>query len=104
MQVADSVYAGATAVLSDEEIAAIERLGVTINAWNRIATPSGIQLSRNVDRQQLRRCEYIWSAIIRMGCTCLSRPGAGSRAIMFIHGLGFDHSTFAPAFAAPAGR
>ena len=41
MQVDDSVYAGATAVLSDEEIAAIEWLGVTINAWNRIATPSG---------------------------------------------------------------
>lgn len=39
-QVADSLYAEATAVLSDEEIAAIEWLGVTINAWNRIATPS----------------------------------------------------------------
>lgn len=39
-QVADSVYAEATAVLSDEEIAAIEWLGVAINAWNRIATPS----------------------------------------------------------------
>jgi alkylhydroperoxidase family enzyme len=39
-QIADSVYAEATAVLSDEEIAAIEWLGITINAWNRIATPS----------------------------------------------------------------
>jgi AhpD family alkylhydroperoxidase len=39
-QVADSVYADATAVLSDEEIAAIEWLGLTINAWNRIAIPS----------------------------------------------------------------
>jgi alkylhydroperoxidase family enzyme len=39
-QVADSVYAEATAILSDEEIAAIEWLGVAINAWNRIATPS----------------------------------------------------------------
>jgi alkylhydroperoxidase family enzyme len=39
-QVADSVYAVATAVLSDKEIAAIEWLGLTINAWNRIAIPS----------------------------------------------------------------
>jgi alkylhydroperoxidase family enzyme len=39
-QVANSVYPEATAVLSDEEIAAIEWLGIIINAWNRIATPS----------------------------------------------------------------
>jgi len=39
-QVPDEVYAAATAVLSDEEIAAIEWLGVAINAWNRIAIPS----------------------------------------------------------------
>jgi alkylhydroperoxidase family enzyme len=39
-QVADSVYAEAAAVLSDEEIAAIEWLGIAINAWNRIATSS----------------------------------------------------------------
>ena len=39
-QVPDAVYAEATAVLSAEEIAAIEWLGVTINAWNRIAIPS----------------------------------------------------------------
>jgi|GEM_PF-2828822 len=28
----------------DEEIAAIEWIGVTINAWNRIATPSRYQV------------------------------------------------------------
>ena len=39
-QVSGSVYAEATAVLSDEEIAAIEWLCVAINAWNRIAIPS----------------------------------------------------------------
>ena len=39
-QVSDSVYAEAAAVLSSEEIAAIEWLGVVINSWNRIAIPS----------------------------------------------------------------
>jgi AhpD family alkylhydroperoxidase len=39
-QVPDAVYAMATAVLSDEEIAAVEWLAVVINAWNRIAIPS----------------------------------------------------------------
>lgn len=39
-QVSDSVYAEASSVLSDKEIAAIEWLGVTINAWNRIAISS----------------------------------------------------------------
>jgi alkylhydroperoxidase family enzyme len=33
-QVSDSAYSEATAALSDEEIAAIEWLGVAINAWN----------------------------------------------------------------------
>lgn len=39
-QVSNSVYAEATATLSTDEIAAIEWLGVAINAWNRIAIPS----------------------------------------------------------------
>jgi AhpD family alkylhydroperoxidase len=39
-QVPDSVYAQAAAVLSNEEIAAVEWLGVMINAWNRIAIAS----------------------------------------------------------------
>ena len=39
-QVPDSVYAQAAAVLSNEEIAAVEWLGVVINAWNRIAIAS----------------------------------------------------------------
>lgn len=39
-QVSDSVYAEATTTLSAEEIAAVEWLGVAINAWNRIAIPS----------------------------------------------------------------
>lgn len=39
-QVPDSIYAEAAAVLSEEEIAAVEWLGVVINAWNRIAIPS----------------------------------------------------------------
>jgi AhpD family alkylhydroperoxidase len=39
-QVPDAVYAMAAAVLSDEEIAAVEWLAVVINAWNRIAIPS----------------------------------------------------------------
>lgn len=39
-QVPEAVYGEAAAVLADEEIAAVEWLGVAINAWNRIATPS----------------------------------------------------------------
>lgn len=39
-QVHDSVYAEAVSVLSNEEIAAVEWLGIVINAWNRIAIPS----------------------------------------------------------------
>ena len=39
-QVPDSVYAEAAAVLSKEEIAAVEWLGVAINTWNRIAIAS----------------------------------------------------------------
>jgi AhpD family alkylhydroperoxidase len=39
-QVPDEVYERATARLSKEEIAAVEWLGVVINAWNRIATSS----------------------------------------------------------------
>lgn len=39
-QVPDSVYAEAASVLSDDKIAAIEWIGVSINAWNRIAIPS----------------------------------------------------------------
>ena len=39
-QVPESVYSEAAAVLSDQEIAAVEWLGVVINAWNRIATSS----------------------------------------------------------------
>jgi len=36
-QVPDTVYEQAAAVLSNTEIAAVEWLGVVINAWNRIA-------------------------------------------------------------------
>lgn len=39
-QVHDSVYAEAVSVLSNEEIAAVEWLGIVINAWNRIAISS----------------------------------------------------------------
>lgn len=39
-QVPDAVYAEAAAVLSSEEIAAVEWLGVMINIWNRIAIAS----------------------------------------------------------------
>lgn len=39
-QVADSIYAKAKDLLSDEEISAIEWLSVVINAWNRIAITS----------------------------------------------------------------
>ena len=39
-QVPESVYSEAAAVLSDQEIAAVEWIGVVINAWNRIATSS----------------------------------------------------------------
>lgn len=39
-QVCDSVYTEAVSVLSNEEVAAIEWLGIVINAWNRIAIPS----------------------------------------------------------------
>ena len=39
-QVPEATYEQAAAVLSREEIAAVEWLAVVINAWNRIATPS----------------------------------------------------------------
>jgi AhpD family alkylhydroperoxidase len=39
-QVPDAVYEHAAANLSKEEIAAVEWLGVVINAWNRIAISS----------------------------------------------------------------
>lgn len=39
-QIPDSIYAEAAAQLSPEEIAAVEWLGVVINAWNRIAISS----------------------------------------------------------------
>ena len=39
-QVPDALYESVTEVLSDKEIAAVEWLGVAINAWNRIAIPS----------------------------------------------------------------
>jgi len=39
-QVPESTYSEAAAVLSNEEIAAVEWVGVVINAWNRIAIPS----------------------------------------------------------------
>lgn len=39
-QVPDEVYTAASAVLATEEIAAVEWLGVVINAWNRIAISS----------------------------------------------------------------
>ena len=39
-QVPDSVYADAASKLSENKIAAIEWLGVAINAWNRIAISS----------------------------------------------------------------
>lgn len=41
-QVSDDVYEGAAAVLTNEEIAAVEWIGISINAWNRIAIPSRI--------------------------------------------------------------
>lgn len=39
-QIPESIYSEAAAVLSNEEIAAVEWLGVVINTWNRIAIPS----------------------------------------------------------------
>jgi AhpD family alkylhydroperoxidase len=39
-QVSEAVYTEAALVLSDQEISAIEWLGVVINAWNRIAISS----------------------------------------------------------------
>ncbi len=36
-QIPDAVYDAAAAALSSEEIAAVEWIGVVINAWNRIA-------------------------------------------------------------------
>jgi len=39
-QVPDEVYAAASAVLSEQEIAAVEWIGVVINAWNRLAIAS----------------------------------------------------------------
>jgi alkylhydroperoxidase family enzyme len=39
-QVPEAVYERAAATLSKEEIAAVEWLGVVINAWNRVAISS----------------------------------------------------------------
>ncbi len=39
-QIPESIYSGAAALLSNEDIAAVEWLGVVINAGNRIAIPS----------------------------------------------------------------
>ena len=39
-QLPDTVYAEASAALSEAEIAAVEWIAVVINAWNRIAIPS----------------------------------------------------------------
>ena len=39
-QVPDDVYAGAAALLSADEIAAVEWIAVVINAWNRISISS----------------------------------------------------------------
>ncbi|HEY3327301.1 MAG TPA: carboxymuconolactone decarboxylase family protein [Novimethylophilus sp.] len=39
-QIPESIYSEAAAVLSNEEIAAVEWLGVVINTWNRIAISS----------------------------------------------------------------
>lgn len=39
-QVPDSVYEQAVAVLAQEEILAVEWLGIAINIWNRVAIPS----------------------------------------------------------------
>jgi AhpD family alkylhydroperoxidase len=39
-QVAKEVYEFATAVMSDEEVAAVEWIAVSINTWNRIAIAS----------------------------------------------------------------
>jgi AhpD family alkylhydroperoxidase len=39
-QVPDSVYAAAAAVLSTDEIVAVEWIAIVINAWNRVATSS----------------------------------------------------------------
>lgn len=39
-QVPDAVYADAAAALSEQEIAAVEWLGVVINTWNRVAVAS----------------------------------------------------------------
>jgi AhpD family alkylhydroperoxidase len=39
-QIPDAVYDQAAGLLSDDEIVAVEWLGVVINVWNRIAIPS----------------------------------------------------------------
>ena len=39
-QVPDDVYSEAASVLSDQEISAVEWLGIVINVWNRFATAS----------------------------------------------------------------
>jgi len=39
-QISDAVYSDAARVLSEEEIAAVEWIGITINAWNRMSIAS----------------------------------------------------------------
>ena len=43
-QVPDEVYAQADAVLSEQEIAAVESLAVVINAWNRFSIASRVRV------------------------------------------------------------
>lgn len=46
-QVPDEVYEAAVAVLSPEELAAVEWIGLMINTWNRIAIPSKMPVGPN---------------------------------------------------------
>ena len=39
-QVPDAIYEQAAAILSSDEVSALEWLAVVMNAWNRIATSS----------------------------------------------------------------
>lgn len=43
-QVPDAVYAEAAAVLTEQEIAAVESLAVVINAWNRFSIASRVRV------------------------------------------------------------
>lgn len=58
-QVPEAIYEEAAAVLSNEEIAAVEWLAIVINAWNRIAIPSSLSDFPTASRDGMRKLQLL---------------------------------------------